>query len=131
MGRSRKPVTAQAVRGFESLTLRQIEKAQDHDKSCAFFAQKLAVSTTYGRPAKATPEQNLAHPEQPEHTLLHEKCATCVQQTAARLTPEQLDALHVWQALTPELQEAVRALPNVSEAVKAGIVAMVKVATGR
>jgi len=99
--------------------------------------QSPTAPTAYEDPTKAHPEQNLAHPEQAKNTVLHKKCVTGVQQNASvgghsdqgnahKATGEEADAVAAWQALTPELRDVVRALPRLPEAVKAGIVAMVK-----
>jgi len=44
----------------------------------------------------------------------------------AELTDQERQALEIWRSLSPELREVVQGLPDLPEAVKAGIVAMVK-----
>ncbi len=43
---------------------------------------------------------------------------------------ETQEMARLWQSLPPELREVVQALPDLPGAVKAGIIAMVKVASG-
>ena len=45
-----------------------------------------------------------------------------------KLSDEERNALDLWQSLTPELRKVAQRLPNLPEAIKAGIVAMVKAA---
>ena len=47
------------------------------------------------------------------------------------MAPEDQEAIDVWQSLNAELRDVVRALPELPDAVREGIVAMVKVASAK
>ena len=74
---------------------------------------------------------------------MHEKCAHIVhiaegdaadgaapnvRPSPEEASPEDLEAIKTWRTLTPELREVAMALPELPQAVRAGITAMVKAA---
>ena len=81
----------------------------------------------------------------PRALFLHEKCAhivhiakedapdgaaSNVRPNSEEPSPEDLEAVEIWRALTPELRAVVKALPELPQAVRVGITAMVRAATG-
>ena len=133
--------------GWGSRTLSDPPDASERalDKTATEHAQVLAQQDTCAERPQQAEGQNLALPEHLSDRVLRKKCAVCVpcdsgpngeaslsgeppEETIAPIDLQQL--VELWYSIGPDLREAVAAFPELPDAVKAGIVAMVRVALG-
>ena len=86
-------------------------------------AQTLAQKPSYEKDTGGIFDRNHADPKQPKGTFLHEKCALCVHLKTGQKPTETPSS-----TVPCNIAEVLSAWPNLPEAIKAGVLALVRAA---